>query len=769
MSSLGKAAICLLGMMHVCGASQAQDKRLVDYVDPMIGTAKMGHTYPGPTVPFGSVQLSPDTDTIPYAVNGRYNGDVYKYCAGYQYSDATIVGFSHTHFSGTGHSDLGDFLLMPTSGDLKLNPGTADKPGSGYRSAFSHDNEEAEANYYKVKLDANDITAELTTSSRVGHHKYTFSKAGESHIIFDLMHGIYNYDDKNVWTVVRVLDDHTVVGYRQTHGWARTRVVHFAMKFSKPFKNYGTKNFEKEQVYKGFWRKFDQTDNFPDVAGKKIRMHFDFDVAANEDVQVKLAISPVSMDNALANMEAEVPHWDFERTKREGQDLWEKELGRIQATLPTKSDYVNFYTAMYHAALMPTEYMDVNGQYRGLDHQVHQADGFTNYSSFSLWDTFRAFHPYLNLVNPKRNSDMVESMLAHYDQSTLKMLPIWSHYGNDNWCMSGYHAVSVITDAILKGVYKGDANKALDACIATANYRRYEGIGEYIDLGFVPDEVNGTSVSNTLEYAYDDWCIAQLAKHLNREEDYQVFSKRAENWRNMFDPSIGFMRPKSAEGKFREKFDVLETHGQGFIEGNTWNYSLYVPHNPEGLMEQLGGKKKLATYLDSLFTMYLPDEFFAQTEDITREGIIGNYVHGNEPSHHVAYLYQMVGEGWKSQEWIRKILKDQYHNGSDGLGGNDDCGQMSAWYLFSSLGFYPVAPGSDDYWLGSPLVQSASIKLENGKTFEVEATNQNDKNVYVQEVRLNGKPLKGYILKHADIVNGGKLQFKMGSKPNKKA
>ncbi|MCL7988115.1 GH92 family glycosyl hydrolase [Sphingobacterium sp. lm-10] len=735
----------------------------------MIGTAKMGHTYPGPTVPFGSVQLSPDTDTIPYAMNGKYNGDVYKYCAGYQYSDPTIVGFSHTHFSGTGHSDLGDFLLMPTSGALKLNPGTADKPGSGYRSAYSHDNEHAAANYYKVKLDAHDITAELTTSARVGHHKYTFSKAGESHIIFDLMHGIYNYDEKNVWTVARVLDDHTIVGYRQTHGWARTRVVHFAMKFSKPFRNYGTKNFEKEQVYKGFWRKFDQTDNFPDIAGTKIRMHFDFDVTAGEEVQVKLAISPVSMDNALANMEAEVPHWDFERTKREGQDLWEKELERIQAILPSKADYVNFYTAMYHAALMPTEYMDVNGQYRGLDHQVHQADGFTNYSSFSLWDTFRAFHPYMNLINPSRNADMVASMMAHYDQSTLKMLPIWSHYGNDNWCMSGYHSVSVIADAVLKGVYKGDANAALDACIATANYRRYEGIGDYIDLGYIPDEKNGTSVSNTLEYAYDDWCIAQLAKHLNRDADYQTFAKRAENWRNMFDPSIGFMRPKNVEGKFREKFDVLETHGQGFIEGNTWNYSLYVPHNPEGLMELIGGKKKLATYLDSLFTMHLPDEFFAHTEDITREGIIGNYVHGNEPAHHVVYLYQLAGEGWKSQEWIRKILKDQYHNGADGLGGNDDCGQMSAWYLFSSMGFYPVAPGSQDYWLGSPLVKSASVKLENGKTFEVTATNQSDKNVYVQEVRLNGKPLKGYILKHADIVNGGKLEFKMGAKPNKKA
>lgn len=756
---------CLFFAMLNGIQAQSPQKRLVDYVDPMIGTAKMGHTYPGPTVPFGAVQLSPDTDTIPYAVDGKYHPDVYRYCAGYQYDDPTIVGFSHTHFSGTGHSDLGDFLLMPSSGALKLNPGTANVPGSGYRSAYSHDNELAKANYYKVKLDAHDITAELTSSSRVGMHRYTFSKAEESHIVFDLMHGIYNYDGKTVWSVARVLNDSTVVGYRQTNGWARTRVVHFAMKFSKPFKSYGSRNFEETPVYRGFWRKFDQTDNFADIAGSKIRMHFDFDVEAGEQVQIKLALSPVSMDNALANMEAEVPHWDFDRTMREGQALWEQELRRIEVNMPTHEDYVNFYTAMYHAALMPTEYMDVNGEYRGQDYQVHKADGFTNYTSLSLWDTFRAFHPYLNIVNPSRNADIVQSMMAHYEESVLDMLPIWSHYANENWCMSGYHSVSVIADAIIKGVYKGDAQKALDACVTTANFRRYEGIGEYIDLGYVPDDVNGTSVSNTLEYAYDDWCIAQLAKHLGRQDVYDTFSKRAEHWRNLYDASIGFMRPKNTEGKFRENFDVLETHGQGFIEGNTWNYSLYVPHNPAGMMELMGGKERLSTYLDSLFTMHLPDKFFENTEDITREGIIGNYVHGNEPSHHVAYLYQLVGEGWKTEQWVRKILKDQYHNGADGLGGNDDCGQMSAWYLFSSMGFYPVAPGSDEYWLGGPLVEAATVHLENGKTFRVEVQNQSDDNIYVQEVLLNGKPLQGYILKHEDIVNGGHLQFTMGSAP----
>ena len=747
-------------------ATQAQrSESLVRYVQPLIGTAKMGHTFPGATVPFGAVQLSPDTDTVPYAVDGKYNPDVYRYCAGYQYDDPTIVGFSHTHFSGTGHSDLGDFLIMPTTGALQLNPGMADAPEHGFRSAYQHDNELAEANYYRVKLDDHNILAELTTSTRTGFHRYTFSEKEEAHIILDLMHGIYNYDDKNVWTVVRVLNDSTITGYRQTNGWARTRTVYFAMSFSKPFKAYGSKNFDMVSVYRGFWRKFDQSDNFPDIAGKKLRLHFDFDVEAGEQVQVKFALSPVSMTNALANMETEIPHWDFDRIKQEGQSLWEQELRRIEATLPTEADYINFYTAMYHAALMPTVYMDKNGQYKGLDYEVHTADGFTNYTSFSLWDTFRAFHPYLNIVNPSRNADIVASMMAHYDQSALNMLPIWSHYANDNWCMSGYHSVSVVSDAIIKGIYKGDAQAALDACVATANQRRYEGIGEYIDKGYIPDEVNGTSVSNTLEYAYDDWCIAQLGKHLGRLDVYDTFVKRSENWRNLYDASIGFMRPRHADGSFREAFDVLETHGQGFIEGNSWNFSLYVPHNPIGLMEVMGGKERFSRYLDSLFTMHLPDEYFAHTEDITREGIIGNYVHGNEPSHHVAYLYHATGEGWKTQEKVRMILKNQYHNGPDGLGGNDDCGQMSAWYLFSSLGFYPVSPGSDEYWLGSPLIQSARINLENGKIFTVEALNQSDANVYVQEVSLNGKPLIGFLLRHSDIVNGGHLQFRMGSKP----
>lgn len=746
--------------LFYCAITVHAQQNLVKYVKPIIGTQKMGHTYPGATVPFGAVQLSPDTDTISYERDGKYNGDVYKYCAGYKYEDQTIVGFSHTHFSGTGHSDLGDFLVMPTLGKLQLNPGTADEPEGGFRSRFSHANEVAEAGYYKVKLDDHNILAELTATERVGIHRYTFPKAEDAHIILDLMSGIYNYEDKTVWTFVRVVNDTLVTGFRQTNGWARTRTVYFAMSFSKPFKSYGQKNFDKSQAYKGFWRKFDQSKNFPEIAGKRIRMYFDFSTNDNEKVMVKFALSPVSQENALLNMRTEAPGWNFDELKSGAQGKWNVELNKIKITAK-EDDKINFYTAMYHAFINPTIYTDVNGEYKGLDQNVHKAEGFSNYTTFSLWDTYRALHPFMNLIQPSRNNSMVKSMLAHYDQSTLKMLPIWSHYANDNWCMSGYHSVSVIADAIVKDVYDGDAGKALEACIATANHRDYEGIGDYIDRGYIPAEHNRTSVSNTLEYAYDDWCIAQLAKKLGRSDVYNEFIKRADNWKNVFDKRIGFMRPRLADGSFKEKFDVLSTHDQGFIEGNTWNYSFFVPHDPTGMVNAMGGSKRVALRLDSLFSMHLPDEFFAETEDITREGIIGGYVHGNEPAHHVAYLYNWVGQPRKTQKTIRKILEMQYKPTPDGLGGNDDCGQMSAWYMFSAFGFYPVSPGSDQYSLGSPLVKSAVLTLENGRKFEIEAVNQGEKNIYVKEVLLNGKLLKTNYIRHTDIVNGGTLKFIM--------
>jgi predicted alpha-1,2-mannosidase len=742
-------------------------QNLVKYVNPLIGTEKMGHTYPGATVPFGAVQLSPETDTISYEANGKYNGDVYRYCAGYKYEDKTIVGFSHTHFSGTGHSDLGDFLIMPTQGSLQLNPGVATDPQSGYRSAFSHANEKAEAGYYKVRLDDDGILAELTAATRVGMHQYTFSKPGDAHIILDLMAGIYNYDDKNVWTYVRVVNDTLVTGYRQTNGWARTRTVYFAMTFSKPCITYGQKSEDTKQAYRGFWRKFDQAKNFPEIAGKKIRMYFDFQAAAAEKINIKFALSSVSQANALENMQAEIPHWDFEKVKTEAQKQWNTELQKITIEAPDAVN-VNFYTAMYHTFINPTVYTDVNGQYKGLDQDVHTATGFTNYTTFSLWDTYRALHPFLNIIQPSRNNDMVKSMMAHYNQSTLHMLPIWSHYANDNWCMSGYHSVSVIADAIIKGVYTGDANEALNACIATSMHRDYEGVGLYIDNGFIPAEKSNVSVSNTLEYAYDDWCIAQLAQKLGKKEIYETYMKRSANWQNNLNPVTGFMQPKLADGTFKQSFDVLSTHGQGFIEGNSWNYSFFVPHDPKALMAAMHGEQMMIARLDTLFAMHLPDAFFAETEDITREGIMGGYVHGNEPAHHVPYLYNWTKQPWKTQARVREILNKQYKPTPDGLGGNDDCGQMSAWYLMSSLGFYPVAPGSTEYTIGSPLVNKAVLTLENGNRLTIDVKNQSDKNVYVQKMELNGKPFTALFLKHEDLVGGNNtLTFYMGAKPKK--
>jgi predicted alpha-1,2-mannosidase len=768
-----KKYICLLGLLTFTWIGKAQQTNknntnvdLAQYVDPMIGTAKMGHTYPGATVPFGSVQLSPDTDTIPYAVDGHYNPDVYKYCAGYQYDDKTIVGFSHTHFSGTGHSDLGDFLIMPTVGKLQLNPGTADKPSSGYRSRFSHKNENAEPGYYNVLLDDYDIKAELTASSRVGMHQYTFPESDNAHIVLDLMSGIYNYDEKNVWTFVRIENDTLVTGYRQTNGWAKTRKVFFAMTFSKPFIKYGQKNYD-ENIYKGFWRKFDQTENFPEMAGEEIRTYFDFKTKKGEKIKIKFAISPVNTEGAINNMKEEIPDWDFEKVKKVSRELWNKELNKVIVEANSNEEKVSFYTAMYHAFLGPTEYSDVDGKYRGLDMNIHQAEDFTNYTSFSLWDTYRALHPLFNVLQPERNQDMIKSMMAHYDQSVHPMLPVWSHYANENWCMIGYHSVSVIADAIVKGNTNFDIELALEACIQTARTRYYDGLEYYMDMDYVPEDKNGASVSKTLEYAYDDWAIAQAAKKLGKKDIYKEFSKRAENYKNVFDSKSGFMRPKLSDGSFKKEFDPLDTHGQGFIEGNSWNYSLYVPHNPAEMIEMMGGKERFSKHLDSLFTMDLPDKYFANTEDISREGIIGNYVHGNEPSHHIAYLYNWTNTPWKSQDKIRMILKKMYQTGADGLGGNDDFGQMSAWYIFSSLGFYPVAPGSEDYALGSPAIKEANLNLENGNTFKIIAENQSDINVFVDKVELNGKVLTKPSITHSDIINGGELKFYMTSEPNK--
>ena len=740
----------------------AQDN--ISYVNPMIGTVKMGHVFPGACVPHGIVQLSPDTDTIPHSIDGKYQKDTYKYCAGYQYDDETIVGFSHTHFSGTGHSDLGDILVMPVTGTLKFNPGTADNPDSGYRSRYSHTTEKSRPGYYEVVLDDYNVKAQLTATERVGVHKYTYPEGEKQQLLIDLVHGIYNYDGKVLWASLRVENDTLITGYRITNGWARENYTYFAITFSKPILNYGYVDRERPK-YTGFWRKFNLHENFPEIAGRKIVTHFEFGTD-NSPLTIKVALSTVSTQGALKNLKAEAEHKTFDQIVTEATEKWTKELEVIEVK-GNEDGKAMLYTSLYHTLINPSVYMDVDGQYRGIDHNIHQANGFTNYTIFSVWDTYRALHPLFNLINRERNTDMVKSMMAHYDQSVHKALPVWSHMGNENWCMIGYHSVSVLADAIDKGL-KVDKQHALKAMISSSNLEYYDGIGAYKKLGYVPYDKSGSGSSITLEYAYDDWTIYNTAKSLGNNSVADTYKQRALNYRNVFDPALGFVRARNSDGSWKTPFNLLNTHGEGFIEGNSWNYSFYVPQDVNGLIEQMGGDKQFVRRLDSLFTMHLPDEFFEDTEDVTREGVMGNYVHGNEPSHHIAYLYAWTSQPWRTQYWVREIMNRMYRNSIDGLCGNDDCGQMSAWYIFTAMGFYPVCPGSNQYILGAPYFPYMKVKLEEGKYLEIKANKVSDKMRYVKSVKVNGKPYTKAYLTYDEIKDGAVVEFEMSSSPNKK-
>ena len=762
--------LCILSIFLIFGCSVSPVEKsavpqLTKFVNPFIGTDDMGHTFPGAAVPFGFVQLSPETDTVLYSYGKGYNPEVYRYCAGYQYKDKTIVGFSHTHFNGTGHSDLGDVLLMPTVGEIQLNPGTADHPDTGYRSRFSHDEEKAEPGYYSVHLSDYDINAEFTVTERAGFHKYTFPESKNAHVIMDLTSGIYNYDGKVVWASVRVENDTLITGYRQTNGWARTRFIYFAIILSKPFTSYGLIN-EEQLVYKGFWRKFNENENFPERAGNKVKGYFNFETSANEPILLKIGLSGVSTRNALENVQKEIPGWNFEQVRRQAKEKWNRELSKIEITANDEKK-INFYTSLYHAFLSPVVFSDVNGEYRGLDQNNHRAAGFTNYTIFSLWDTYRALHPLFTIVQQKRTDAIIRSMLAHYEQSVHKILPVWSHYANENWCMIGYHAVPVIADAWMKGIRNYNTEKALKAMVSSAEYDTYDGIGYYKKYGYVPEDLNSNSASKTLEYAYDDWTIYKMAEQMGKADITSEFQKRAEYFRNIFNKETGFMQARNSDGSWKTPFDPMSVAGQGYIEGNAWNYSLYVPQDIKGFIDLTGGNGKLIDWLDNLFVMEIDDAHIAESEDVTRVGMIGNYVHGNEPSHHVPYMYVYAGQPWKTQERIHQIVDSMYRNAPDGLCGNDDCGQMSAWYIFSNLGFYPVTPGSNEYVIGSPCVEHAIINLENGKRFELVANNLTEKNMYIQSVTLNGKQYDKPFITHQSIMDGGILVFEMGAVPNK--
>jgi predicted alpha-1,2-mannosidase len=716
-------------------------------------------------VPFGAVQLSPDTDTIPHNVKGQYQADVYGYCAGYRYDDPTIVGFSHTHLSGTGHSDLGDILIMPQTGQLRLNPGTADNPDSGYRQRYNHATEQARPGYYEVTLADDGIRAQLTATERVGVHRYSFpSDADSQRLIIDLTHGIYNYEGKTLWSSLRVENDTLLTGYRITQGWARANYTYFAIVLSRPIKDYGYAD-RRPEPYTGFWRKLDVHRNFPDIGGRSVVAYFEFDKTVAEPLTVKVALSAVSAEGALNNLQAEAAGKTFDEVCAATRAAWENELSKIVVD-GSEDQKTMFYTSLYHTMINPSVYSDVDGRYRGVDGAIHQAKGFQNYTVFSLWDTYRAQHPLLCLLQPGRNADMVRSMLAHQQQSANHILPVWSLMGNEGWCMTGYHAVSVVADAIVKGL-PIDRDEALTALKATATWQRFPGLQAYMQKGYAPFDRDATAASNTLEYAYDDFAVAAAARALGDEALAAEFERRSLNYRNTFDPRTGFATPRYADGHFKPDMDPLQTYGEGFIEGNSWNFSFHVPHDVKGLMSVMGGEAVFRERLDKLFTMHLPERYYADNEDITEDCLVGGYVHGNEPSHHVPYLYAWTSEPWKTQQWLRTIMNRMYRNDIRGLGGNDDCGQMSAWFIFSALGFYPVCPGTDQYVLGAPYIPYADVSLPGGTHIIIKAPKVSDRNRYVRSVKVNGKPYSSLFIAHRQLTDGCVIEFEMSDKPNK--
>ena len=705
---------------HVFTKAQ-KDQPLINYVNPFIGTGGHGHTYPGASLPFGMMQLSPDT---------RLEG--WDGCSGYHYSDEYIYGFSHTHLSGTGISDYGDVLLMPTN-KQNFNNGSDSKPG--YRAHFSHDNEIAEPGYYKVHLDATDIDVELTVSLRSGMHKYQFPSSENQYVILDLVHR-----DKVLDAKIEKISDTEIVGYRHSEAWAKDQRLYFFIKTSHPF---GVKP-ETSDIRFG-------------ISTKEDKAFLKFDNPNNDPVFIKVGISAVDEDGAKQNMTAEIGNKTFEQVKQEAQDYWEQQLKKIVVESPNEDYKTNFYTALYHTMLAPNRYQDVDGRYRGMDLNIHHAK-FDYYTVFSLWDTYRAAHPLYTIIEQERTNHFINTFLAKYDEGGI--MPMWDLAGNYTDCMIGYHAVPVIADAYLKGINDYDVDKAFEAMTHSATRGKF-GLKAYKTFGFIPVDEESESVSKTLEYAYDDWTIAQMAKALGKTGDYKTYIQRAQYYKNVFDPETKFMR-----GRFRNTwfapFDPYEVNFN-YTEANAWQYSFYVPQDISGFTNLLGGKDKLDAQLDALFTAKVETSGRNQA-DIT--GLIGQYAHGNEPSHHMAYLYNFVNKPHKTQEKVHQILTELYKNEPDGISGNEDCGQMSAWYVLSALGFYPVTPGSNEYVIGTPLMEKATINLENGNQFTIIAHNIGTENKYIENAILNGEPLEKTFLSHSNIIEGGTLEFFMTNEPS---
>ena len=670
------------------------------------------------------------------------------------------MGFSLTHLSGTGIPDLGDFLFIPGTGEIKTVPGTHEKPEEGYRSRYSHDKEWASPGYYGVELTDYGVKAEMTSALRSGMFRFTYPKSEKAFLMIDMNHTLWQ---KCPWANLRQINDSTIVGYKLVKGWGPERHIYFAATFSCKLDGFNILQDGKPVIY--------NTSRFRshmEAWGANLMACLRFQSTEGQEIYVKTAVSGVSTAGALENLK-ELDGLTFDDVRKNADQLWEKELGKYQMKGDLKAKQT-FYTSVYHTALHPFIFQDADGNYRGLDKNIQKAEGFTNYTTFSLWDTYRAFHPLLNLVNQPLQADIANSMLAHYDKSVEHMLPFWSFYGNETWCMIGYHSCSVLADMIVKGVKGFDYERAYEAMKTTAMNPHYDCLPEYRELGYVPFDKEAESVSKTLEYAYDDYCIAQAAKVLGKTEDYEYFMKRSKHYLNLIDPETKYMRGRDSKGNWRTPFSPIAYQGPGSVhgwgditEGFTMQYTWTVPHDFEGYME-VAGKDLLLKRLDDMFTTEM-DKDIPGAHDI--QGRIGAYWHGNEPCHHVTYLYNWLGEPWKCQKWVRTIADSFYGNEPGSLSGNDDCGQMSAWHIFNCMGFYPVAPSSNKYSIGSPCVEAVTMTMSNGKQIEMTTKNWSPKNVYVKALYVNGKLHKSPFLKYEDICNGAKLHFVMSSKPNK--
>ena len=727
----GICVICVICGWFFLPLTLSAQQRLTRYVDPFIGTGGHGHTYPGATMPFGMVQLSPDT---------RLTG--WDGCSGYHYSDRVIYGFSHTHLSGTGISDYGDILFMPTAGDIHLNALDGKDPVKGYASRFDHRNETASPGYYSVKLDDDNILVQLTATRRVGIHRYWYLGNTDANVILDLTHR-----DKVIDSGIRITGSSTVIGWRRSEAWAKDQVVFFAAEFSQPFIRFGIAVDERQSL------------GLREASGKNVKAFFQFKANSGQPLVVKVGISATSTDGALKNLAAEARDWDFDKFRRSANEAWESELAKVQLSGGSEEQLKNFYTALYHTMIAPNLFMDVDGQYRGRDFKQHRADGFENYTVFSLWDTFRAAHPLYTIIDQKRTVDFIKTFLAQYEQGGR--LPVWELAANETDTMIGYHAVSVIADAATKQIRGFDLQKAFEAMKRSAEDNRF-GLNSYKDHGYIGMEEERESVSRTLEYAYDDWCIAEVARLLDHPDDYRHYLRRAQFYKNVFDAETGFMRPRSNGGWLRP-FDPREV-SFSFTEANSWQYSFFVPQDISGLVILMGGQEKFVKKLDEMFAAEGSTTGREQA-DIT--GLMGQYAHGNEPSHHMAYLYNFAGAPWKTQFRVRQILDKFYKVAPDGLIGNEDCGQMSAWYVLSAAGFYSVTPGSPVYAIGTPLFPEIRFNLESGKKFVIKARRVSARNIYIQSATLNGAAYRKSYITHKTIMDGGELVFEMGAQPNK--